>query len=225
MIFGPALGYFMQYRDIKKSGSADGFSIWVCFILLTANIIRIIVKFGDPNLSNVVFTASIVIIIVQLILLELCVRTKQENTKPAKRNGNIYYSSWGQFWEWEDYRSYIEFILSFSIFFVGLYLIFDNHKLFITMLGLLSSCIEGCLGLPQLVTNMKKRSTEGFSGFLFMMWILGDVGKLLYFILKTQPFYLVLCVCCTLTVDFFILGQMLYYRDKTALPRYKFDKL
>jgi len=42
MIFGGVVPYIPQYNEIKKSGNADGFSLYVCLALLTANILRIL---------------------------------------------------------------------------------------------------------------------------------------------------------------------------------------
>lgn len=42
IIFGGIVPFIPQYLDIKKSGSAEGFSTFVCFILLIANTLRIL---------------------------------------------------------------------------------------------------------------------------------------------------------------------------------------
>jgi hypothetical protein len=42
MVFGGVVPYIPQYREIKKSGNADGFSLYVCLALLAANILRIL---------------------------------------------------------------------------------------------------------------------------------------------------------------------------------------
>ena len=41
MVFGGMIPYVPQYRKIKKTGDAEGFSSYVCLILLIANILRI----------------------------------------------------------------------------------------------------------------------------------------------------------------------------------------
>ncbi|GBM70021.1 PQ-loop repeat-containing protein 1, partial [Araneus ventricosus] len=42
MIFGGVVPYIPQYREIKKTDNADGFSTYVCLVLLIANTLRII---------------------------------------------------------------------------------------------------------------------------------------------------------------------------------------
>lgn len=45
MIFGGVIPFIPQYRDIKKSGDVEGFSLFVCLTLLIANILRIMFWF------------------------------------------------------------------------------------------------------------------------------------------------------------------------------------
>lgn len=45
MIFGGVVPFIPQYRDIQKSGNAEGFSPFVCLTLLIANILRIMFWF------------------------------------------------------------------------------------------------------------------------------------------------------------------------------------
>lgn len=41
IMFGGVIPFLPQYRDIKATGNADGFSTYVCLTLLVANILRI----------------------------------------------------------------------------------------------------------------------------------------------------------------------------------------
>ena len=42
MVFGGILPYLPQYRTVKRTRDAEGFSTFVCFVLLVANILRIL---------------------------------------------------------------------------------------------------------------------------------------------------------------------------------------
>lgn len=42
MVFGGVVPYVPQYRAIKKTRDADGFSTFVCLVLLISNILRIL---------------------------------------------------------------------------------------------------------------------------------------------------------------------------------------
>lgn len=42
MIFGGVVPYIPQYRTIKRTRDAEGFSTFVCLVLLVANVLRIL---------------------------------------------------------------------------------------------------------------------------------------------------------------------------------------
>lgn len=42
IIFGGVIPYVPQYLEIHRTQNADGFSIYVCFVLLVANTLRIV---------------------------------------------------------------------------------------------------------------------------------------------------------------------------------------
>lgn len=44
MVFGGVVPYVPQYRDIRRSQNAEGFSTYVCLVLLVANILRILFR-------------------------------------------------------------------------------------------------------------------------------------------------------------------------------------
>ena len=44
MIFGGVVPYIPQYRDIRRTQNAEGFSTYVCLVLLVANILRILFR-------------------------------------------------------------------------------------------------------------------------------------------------------------------------------------
>lgn len=41
MVVGGIIPYIPQYQEIKKTSNTEGFSTWVCLVLLVANILRI----------------------------------------------------------------------------------------------------------------------------------------------------------------------------------------
>lgn len=44
MVFGGVVPYIPQYRDIRLTQNAEGFSTYVCLVLLVANILRILFR-------------------------------------------------------------------------------------------------------------------------------------------------------------------------------------
>lgn len=83
MVFGGVVPYIPQYRDIRRTQNAEGFSTYVCLVLLVANILRILFRFGR-YFETLLLMQSTVMIATMLIMLNLCtsVRTASElNTK------------------------------------------------------------------------------------------------------------------------------------------------
>ncbi|KAA8586117.1 hypothetical protein FQN60_007686 [Etheostoma spectabile] len=83
MVFGGVVPYIPQYRDIRRTQNAEGFSTYVCLVLLVANILRILFRFGR-YFETLLLWQSIIMIATMLIMLSLCtdVRTATElNTK------------------------------------------------------------------------------------------------------------------------------------------------
>ncbi|KAF9357750.1 hypothetical protein BGX26_003146 [Mortierella sp. AD094] len=73
MVIGPVSGYFHQYYTMHKMKTSIGFSSVTCGVLLVSSIIRIFFWIGDP-FDVALLYQSILMTIVQLFLLELCVR-------------------------------------------------------------------------------------------------------------------------------------------------------
>jgi hypothetical protein len=90
MIFGGIVPYIPQYRIISRSRNAQGFSILVCLALLVANILRILFWFGHP-FELPLLTQSVIMIICMLIMLELCIRVKNESHtfNPSQKRHNF----------------------------------------------------------------------------------------------------------------------------------------
>ncbi len=72
---GPLIGYISQLKLIKKTNSLGSFSIDVCAILLISNILRLYFWFTTGFAFNL-FIQSILLIIIQLMLLQECVKVQ-----------------------------------------------------------------------------------------------------------------------------------------------------
>eukprot|EP00826_Nyctotherus_ovalis_P001656 TRINITY_DN10280_c0_g3_i1.p1 TRINITY_DN10280_c0_g3~~TRINITY_DN10280_c0_g3_i1.p1 ORF type:complete len:112 (+),score=3.98 TRINITY_DN10280_c0_g3_i1:92-427(+) len=77
IIFGPLVGYIGQLIKMQNSQKSEGFSIRVCIILITANILRIffwycgIATRFEKRFDNSIVLASIVMIIFQVTSINI----------------------------------------------------------------------------------------------------------------------------------------------------------
>ncbi|CAH0725990.1 unnamed protein product, partial [Brenthis ino] len=78
MIVGGVAPYIPQYRQIKKTQDAEGFSLYVCLTLLIANTLRILFWFGK-RYELPLLIQSIVMNATMFAMIHLCVTVRKKN--------------------------------------------------------------------------------------------------------------------------------------------------
>jgi len=221
MIVGGVLPYVPQYMEIKRSGNADGFSLYVCLSLLVANILRILFWFGS-HYETPLLVQSIVMNLSMLAIVQLCVNVKQSKDI-IKGKDKLFLDGSGSssmtlrdfdkryFWKWTDFRSYVEFIAAFTLTVSLLTYILIDNAIYIEVLGFTSLLIEAMLGTPQFYDNYLYKSTYGMSKTMVFLWLLGDSFKTFYFLLRNSPLQFSVCGSLQIAVDLAILSQTVWY--------------
>lgn len=150
-------------------------------------------------------------ILAQLLLLEICVRVKHGT------NRSLFKSSPKYFWRWTDLFSYLEFLcLITGLIGVAMYFLIDC-KPFVESVGYLALVMESMLGLPQVIKNYRKKSVEGMSLSMVLMWLGGDLFKTGYFVKNKSPLQFMLCGTLQITIDLLILLQVCIYRQNAPV--------
>ncbi|XP_030666090.1 solute carrier family 66 member 2 isoform X2 [Nomascus leucogenys] len=205
MVFGGVVPYVPQYRDIRRTQNADGFSTYVCLVLLVANILRILFWFGRRFESPLLWQSAIMIL-TMLLMLKLCTQVRVANELNARRRSFADFDP-HHFWQWSSFSDYVQCVLAFTgVAGYVTYLSIDS-ALFVETLGFLAVLTEAMLGVPQLYRNHRHRSTEGMSIKMVLMWTSGDAFKTAYFLLKGAPLQFSVCGLLQVLVDLAILGQ------------------
>ncbi|CAL8102146.1 unnamed protein product [Orchesella dallaii] len=223
MVFGGVVPYIPQYNEIRRTGNADGFSLYVCLALLVANILRILFWFGKP-FETPLLIQSILMNAAMLMMIHLCVRVKAKS-EIIKKKDKTFTDDQGKqltkhsfrdfdrahFWDWSDFQSYVECLLIFSI--VGGFMMyqFARFSVFVETVGFMAVFTEAMLGVPQFLRNYKNRSVRGMNATMIIMWTCGDVFKTTYFVLRNAPVQFTICGCLQIGVDLAILGQIWLY--------------
>lgn len=209
IIFGGVVPYIPQYRDIRRTQNAEGFSTYVCLVLLVANILRILFRFGR-YFETPLLWQSIIMIITMLIMLNLCTSVRMVTELNTKRRSFTDFD-WSHFWFWSHFVDYLQCVLAFTVLAAYVtYLLLDS-VLFVESLGFLAVFTEAMLGTPQLYCNYQNKSTEGMSIKMVLMWTSGDTFKTGYFLLTQAPMQFWICGLLQVCVDFAILFQVYYY--------------
>ncbi|CCW60004.1 unnamed protein product [Phytomonas sp. EM1] len=103
---------------------------------------------------------------------------------------------------------------------VAVWLLFsftENDPRSVAFVGYLALCTEALLLVPQVLRNANQGSTHGLSPILILSWVGGDALKLIYFITMKQPMPFLVCTIFQLSIDFVLLGQMVYFNRRRRL--------
>lgn len=205
MIFGGVVPYIPQYRDIRRTQNAEGFSPYVCLVLLVANILRILFWFGR-HFESPLLWQSIVMILAMLVMLKLCTEVRVANELNVKRRLFADFDP-HHFWHWSSFADYVQCVLAFTGVAGYVTYLSIESSLFVETLGFLAVLTEAMLGVPQLYRNHRHQSTEGMSIKMVLMWTSGDTFKTAYFLLNGAPLQFSVCGLLQVLVDLAILAQ------------------
>ncbi|MBW0527962.1 hypothetical protein O181_067677 [Austropuccinia psidii MF-1] len=88
MAIGPPLVYLDQYISISRNKNSQGFSHLICLVLLAANITRLFYWLGE-RFDTALVIQSILMIITQFGLLEICLRYNQTSHQISVDNSQF----------------------------------------------------------------------------------------------------------------------------------------
>ncbi|XP_004931076.1 PQ-loop repeat-containing protein 1 isoform X2 [Bombyx mandarina] len=244
MIIGGVAPYIPQYRQIKKTQDAEGFSLYVCLALLIANTLRILFWFGK-RYELPLLIQSIVMNVTMFVMIHLCVSVRKKNqiirareriftAQPDEtarwlnqRSGisggekphRFYDMERKYFWAWTDFQSYVDCMLVFSVLGAAVTYLLIEFSPFVELIGFMAVFTEAMLGAPQIAKNLQNKSTEGMSVSMVIMWTCGDIFKTAYFIIREAPTQFWVCGGLQVFLDVVILFQVWLYRHNTAAAR------
>ncbi|XP_035680527.1 solute carrier family 66 member 2-like isoform X2 [Branchiostoma floridae] len=236
MIFGGIVPYIPQYRQIKKTENAEGFSTYVCLALLVANTLRILFWFG-VHFELPLLAQSIIMNFTMMVMLHLCTRVTQLNEMSTKRRAFLAEPQQGKhhqkdassqtepetvhrfldfdhryFWKWTKFRDYIQFMCVFTL--IGGYITYMclDYPVYVETLGFLAVFVEALLGAPQFWRNYQNKCTVGMSVKMVGFWTSGDTFKTGYFLVNKAPMQFWICGLLQVGIDIAILLQVWIYR-------------
>ncbi|XP_065162953.1 solute carrier family 66 member 2 isoform X2 [Atheta coriaria] len=211
MIVGGVIPYIPQYKQIKQTQDAEGFSLLVCLALLIANTLRILFWFGK-HFEYPLLIQSLVMNFTMFMMVHLCVSVRNKNELLQSRQRIFSDMDAKYFWNWSDFQSYVDCMLCFTIVASVLMYFFVGYLVFVELVGFMAVFTEAMLGTPQLVKNFRNKSTEGMSISMVVLWTCGDVFKTTYFFLRAAPLQFWICGMLQVTIDLLILMQVYIYR-------------
>jgi len=212
MVIGGAVPYFPQYLQILEQRDATGFSVYVCLVLIIANILRIVYWFGE-HFELTLLIQSIVMLVVMFLMLDICVRMSESQEQHTFFQFDPRY-----FWLYTDILSYIEASVTIAGISSAIFYFFGHNRIVVDVLGFSALAIESCLAFPQLYKNFNNRTTRGMNISMVILWALGDSFKLAYSIMGQTPLPFIMCASVQLIIDFLLFVQVLYYGNAPVTP-------
>ena len=214
MVVGPVLGYVSQYFKVRRMESYGAFSLWIPFILLTSNSLRLFFRIGVEYETTLALQAGLMIL-AQLALLHICVKYCPASQRP----NSLLHFRWSQFWKWGDFKSYLLALGMWVVLWAILTAVLLSQQWYFELLGYISLLTESMLAVPQWLRNRRQNSVAGLSGILVLTWFLGDTFKAFYFVFTGSPIQFIICACVQLSVDIAVAYQLLTFKkEATGLP-------
>ncbi|WVW79363.1 hypothetical protein I302_101331 [Kwoniella bestiolae CBS 10118] len=115
------------------------------------------------------------------------------------------------FWQWEGYGSYLEFLAGLILVLGVLQIILGRWMWYIDALGFVALTIESTLPIPQFISNFKRKSCYGFRSSTLAGWFFGDAYKTVYFFIRGSPIQFKVTAIMTLCWDSAVLAQRMMY--------------
>jgi len=156
--------------------------------------------------------------------VDLCVKIKNKSAIIRGRERQFFDFDNEFFWAWTDLLSYIEFMATFTAL-VGLAIyLFIDVSWFVELIGFLAVFSEAMLAMPQFYKNFRNSSTEGMNQSMVVMWMIGDIYKTQYFILRSSPVQFIICGSIQVLLDIAILFQIWFYSSRVPTIKAKVDR-
>ncbi|KAM5441545.1 hypothetical protein MferCBS31731_003225 [Microsporum ferrugineum] len=201
LVLSPVLSYSDQIMSIHRKKTSAGFSLDIPLIMLVASIFKIFYWFG-AYYSVPLLVQAISMIAVQVILLKVALDNRPssgiEHTPFNGQGSESGFVRPYRFWQWKTARPYWIFLVYFTLSLLAIHILLppvSNSHAYIELLGFSGLGIEAFLPIPQIISNQRSRSCEGFRPSALVSWLLGDAMKMSFFFFSGSSIPLAFRIC------------------------------
>jgi hypothetical protein len=190
----PAIGYIDTIRLMVASRSDEAYNFTMVMIIEMAQLMKILYFFYDPY-ALVIFGQAVTVFASAILLTFLKFRYSKE-VRPSR---------WAPHWNIRLASSFFEHLLVLGIYLVLVYFVLNiGFAVFgktetIAALGLIGNMLDTIISFPLFVRIVIHGKVSNVSSVLVLQYIVGDVMKVLTFMVVATPFVFVLgayCQCC-----------------------------
>ena len=226
--FGPPLNYLFQVFKFNKTKSSKGFSKYLCLITILSHTLKIFFWFLE-KFKYTLLIQSILVIIMQLYLINLCIKYKDgaknyqiipnENNNNANSDLNTKQElcqvknilNLKLFWKWENYFEYYIVYFFIVILLSISHLCFNNYNHYSFTLGLVNLFLEMLCSFPQIIEMYKTKNQRNISKIMVLLWIFGNSIKVYYNIYNKSPMQLIIGAYMQVFFNIILILQIIYY--------------
>ena len=227
IVVGPSIGYISQGIKFKINKKSKGFCLSMCLKTILSSIFKIYFWVGKRYNIYLLYQAILVLLLQYYIIIfylkyseKDCMKLAQwqKKTKFSKALKNFF--DLKKFWGWDNVFSFLFYSVVLAILIGFVCFIFGIHnKIFMEILGYISTAIDVFLGLPQIFTNYKLQSAHSLSTLMIGSFLLGDTFRTYYYVTTKSPFQFILCGFLQVTINIILMLQIFYYRLKGNLNK------
>ena len=222
IVVGPSIGYISQGIKFKINKKSKGFCLSMCLKTILSSIFKIYFWVGKRYNIYLLYQAILVLLLQYYIIIfylkyseKDCMKLVQwqKKYKFSKTLKNFF--DLKKFWGWDNVFSFLFYSVVLGILIGFVCFIFGIHnKIFMEILGYISTAIDVFLGLPQIFTNYKLQSGRSLSTIMIGSFLLGDTFRTYYYVTTKSPFQFILCGFLQVTINIILMLQIFYYRLK-----------
>ena len=222
IVVGPSIGYISQGIKFKINKKSKGFCLSMCLKTILSSIFKIYFWVGKRYNIYLLYQAILVLLLQYYIIIfylkyseKDCMKLVQwqKKNKFSKTLKNFF--DLKKFWGWDNLFSFLFYSVVLGILIGFVCFIFGIHnKIFMEILGYISTAIDVFLGLPQIFTNYKLQNARSLSTIMIGSFLLGDTFRTYYYVSTKSPFQFILCGFFQVTINIILMLQIFYYRLK-----------
>ena len=222
IVVGPSIGYISQGIKFKINKKSKGFCLSMCLKTILSSIFKIYFWVGKRYNIYLLYQAILVLLLQYYIIIfylkyseKDCMKLVQWQKKHKFSKTLKNFFDLKKFWGWDNVFSFLFYSVVLGILIGFVCFIFGIHnKIFMEILGYISTAIDVFLGLPQIYTNYQLQNARSLSTIMIGSFLLGDTFRTYYYVSTKSPFQFILCGFLQVTINIILMLQIFYYRLK-----------
>ena len=220
IVIGPSIGYICQGMKFKINKKSKGFCLSICLKTILSSIFKIYFWVGKRYNIYLLYQAILVLLLQYYIIIfylkysekdcmKIVILQKKDKFPKSIRS----FFDLKNFWRWDNLFSFIFYSIVLCILIGFVCYIFGIHnKIFLEILGYVSTAIDVCLGMPQIYTNYKLKNSRSLSTIMIVSFLFGDIFRTYYYISTKSPFQFILCGFMQVSINIILMLQIIYYK-------------